>query len=125
MSISLFTAAFFDVKGGFFTTIFTVPMLEIMYHFFINGFLQIGFYVLAIFIVSWISKESTHGLILISLFMVLMLPGINTHAIISIGLNGMGYLLNYSPYYLTSVLLVMDFILLCIIHFLFRGSLKI
>lgn len=125
MGLSLIIAALFDVKANFYTTIFTNPMFEVMYHFFVNGFLQVGFYVLAIFIVSWISKESIHGLILISVFMVLMLPGINTHAIIPVGLNGMSYLLNYSPYYLTSILLLMNLILLCVIHFLFRGSLKI
>lgn len=125
MCLSLFIATFFDVKISFYTTIFSIPLFEVMYHFFMNGFLQIVFYVLAIFIVSWISKESIHGLILISVFMVLMLPGINTHAMIPVGLNSMSYLLNYSPYDLTFTLLLMNLISLCIIHFLLKGSLKI
>lgn len=125
MVLSLILAVCFGMNTNFYGTVLHTPLYKVIYQFFINGFLQIDFYILAVFIVSWISKESIHGVLLISLFMILMLPGINTLGIIPVGLNSLVYLTSFSPYYLTSILIIMNALSLGIINYLFKQSLKI
>ncbi|WP_338705508.1 hypothetical protein [Priestia aryabhattai] len=76
------------------TIVNSVPLNYIIYHFFINGSLQLVNYVLIIFIISWISKEVFHSLIGIGIMMLLMLPMININGILPIGLNSLGYITN-------------------------------
>jgi len=125
MGLSLLIAVIFRLDTSFYITMLSNPLYEVIYHFFINGFLQIVFYIFAVFIVSWTSKESIHGVLLISVFMILMLPGINAAGIIPVGLNSIVYLVDYSPYYLTSILIVMNAIAFSVINYLFKRSLKI
>ncbi|MBE2909220.1 permease, partial [Anoxybacillus flavithermus] len=35
----------------------SITIFEVFYHFFVNGYLQVLFYVLFVFIISWLSKE--------------------------------------------------------------------
>lgn len=125
MSLSLIIAVCFGMNTSFYVTKLSNPLHEVVYHFFINGFLQIVFYIFSVFIVSWLSKESIHGVLLISIFMILMLPGVNAYALIPVGLNSIVYLADYSPYYLTIILFVMNAIAYCVVHYLFKLSLKI
>lgn len=125
MGVSLFIAVLFGIKPEFHVTILSNQLYEILYHFFVNGFLQIMFYIMAVFIISWVSKESIYGVLLISLFMVLMLPGINATGFIPVGLNSMVYLIDYSPYTLTLILILANSIAFGIINYLFKKSLKI
>ncbi|MGP7819745.1 hypothetical protein ACTXGU_21805, partial [Niallia sp. 01092] len=125
MGFSLIVAVCFGMNFSFYVTVLPNPFYEVIYHFFINGFLQIVFYIFAVFIVSWISKELIHGVMLISMLMILMLPGINTAGIIPVGLNSIVYLVDFSPYYLTSILIIINALALGVINYLFKGSLKI
>ncbi|MBS2771892.1 hypothetical protein PNH38_16970 [Anoxybacillus rupiensis] len=125
MGLSLVIAVCFRMNTSFYVTILSNPLYEVIYHFFINGFLQIVFYIIAVFIVSWVSKESIHGMLLVSVFMILMLPGVNVAGIIPVGLNGIVYLADYSPYYLTLILIVMNAIAFSVVNYLFKRSLKI
>ncbi|MGM7634399.1 hypothetical protein [Bacillus sp. Hm123] len=125
MALALIIASCFGMNTNFDVTILPNPLHDIMYHFFINGFLQTVLYIFAVFIVSWISKESIHGVLLISLLMILMLPGINKVGIIPVGLNSIVYLTNFSPYYLTCILIIMNALAFFIINYLFKQSLKI
>lgn len=106
-------------------TLFSVSLYDLFYHFFINGFLQITFYIMAVFIISWISKETSYTLILISVFMILMLPGINQKSLIPVGLNSMVNLITYSPYYQSIILLVVNIISIFTINYIFKQSFKI
>ncbi|RFA32133.1 hypothetical protein CAI16_18955 [Virgibacillus dokdonensis] len=123
--ISLIIGACFGMDTSFDVTVLPKPLHEVAYHFFINGFLQIVLYIFAVFIVSWISKEPAHGVILISVFMVLMLPGVNVASVVPVGLNSIVYLTSFSPYNLTFILISTNVIALCIINFMFKQSLKI
>lgn len=125
MGLSLIIAVLFGMKPDFHVTIFSNQLYEVLYHFFVNGFLQIMFYIIAVFIVSWVSKESIYGVLLISVFMVLLLPGINETGFIPVGLNSIVYLMDYSPYSLTLILILANGIALGIVNYLFKQSLKI
>ncbi|WP_075039469.1 hypothetical protein [Anoxybacillus sp. MB8] len=123
--LSLAVAVCFRANVDGYVTLLSKPLHEMIYHFFMNGFLQIMFYISLIFIVSWISKESIYGVVLISICMIVMLPHINVNGIIPVGLNSMVYLADYSPYYLTTILLIMNVISFLVIHRLLKQSLKI
>ena len=133
VALFLFTLLVFSLVIGMgfgmnirlYLTILPNPLFEVIYHFFIYGFLQIVFYIFVAFIVSWIGKESLHGVMLISLFMVLMLPGVNTTGIIPVGLNSIVYLTNFSPYYLTAILVLTNVVAFIVVTYLFRKSLII
>lgn len=120
----IIAGAILGMKINFNVTVFHTDPYTVLYHFFFNGFLQIVFYILSVFIISWTRKEAWHGLILISIFMVLMLPGINQQGLIPVGLNSMVYLLHYSPYRITLVLLIANFAVYGAIKYLFTKSLK-
>nr|WP_259547124.1 hypothetical protein [Heyndrickxia oleronia] len=123
--ISILVGIIMGMKINFYITVFNTSLYTIFYHFFINGFLQIVFYILTVFIFLWTRKESVHGIILISIFMILMLPGINYLGVIPVGLNSLVYLEKFSPFYITLILLIGNFIVYFTIKFLFTKSLKI
>ncbi|GAA3896265.1 hypothetical protein GCM10022628_20310 [Anoxybacillus suryakundensis] len=123
--LSLAVAVCFQTNIDGYVTLLSKPLHEMIYHFFMNGFLQIMFYISLIFIVSWISKESIYGVVLISICMIVMLPHINVNGIIPIGLNSMVYLVDYSPYYLTMILMIANVMSFFVIHRLLKQSLKI
>jgi hypothetical protein len=125
LMLALIVAVCFGMNTSFYVTVLSNSLYEVIYHFYVNGFLQITFYIYAVFIVSWASKEPIHSVLLISLFMVLMLPGINTLGAIPVGLNSSVYLVNFSPYYLTFILTIMNLLAMGVINNLFRRSLKI
>ncbi|WP_085505170.1 hypothetical protein [Thalassobacillus devorans] len=125
MALALMIGALLGRETDFQVLMFPNPLTEIIYHFFFNGFLQVALYINIVFIVSWVSKESIHGMVLISIFMVLMLPGFNVAGLVPVGLNGMAYLVEYSPYYLSLVLLGFNLFAVSMIHVLFKRSLKI
>ncbi|AST00304.1 hypothetical protein B9L19_14370 [Geobacillus thermocatenulatus] len=118
-------AACWGANIGFYATLVSKPISEIVYHFFVNGFLQMIFYIILIFIVSWISKESIYSIVMISILMVAMLPGVNVKGIIPVGLNSIIYLADHSPYSLTLILSIANVVSFSIIHYLFKQSLKI
>ena len=124
MILPIIVGAIVGMKINFNVTVFHTEPYTVFYHFLINGFLQICFCILSIFIISWTRKEAAHGLILISVFMVLMLPGINQKGVIPVGLNSLVYLVDYSPYRITLVLLIVNFIVYFAIKYLFTKSLK-
>lgn len=68
-----------------------IPVSYFLYQFFINGFLQLIFYVLIVFIVSWIYKDVAKSLLVLGIFMVLLLPKFNPWLLLPIGLNNLSY----------------------------------
>lgn len=85
----------------------SITLMEILYHFFINGYLQIVFYILLSFIIAWITKEMFYGFIAQVFLLIFLIPGLNPYQIFPSGLNSMGYLLNdISPYKISAVLLI-------------------
>lgn len=103
-------------------TVFESSLYPVFYHYFINGFLQIVLYILFVFIVSWIRREGSHGIIVVSIFMILMLPGINQLGVIPVGLNSIVYLESYSTLRITMVLLITSLVVYSIIKYLFTRS---
>ncbi|WJQ13588.1 hypothetical protein QT238_15920 [Geobacillus stearothermophilus] len=123
--LSLVLAVCFGAHVSFYMTLLSNPLHEVIYHFFVNGFLQIVFYISLVFIFSWTSKESIYGVVLTSMLMLFMLPSVNSKGIIPVGLNGIVYLADYSPYYLTFILVTMNIVSYFIIRYLLKQSLKI
>ncbi len=83
----------------------TNSIYEMLYHFFVNGFLQLLFYTLFVFIIAWISTEAFYSLAGISVLSTFMFPGLNTKLVIPSGLNSLGNILNgHSPYMISLVL---------------------
>lgn len=96
-----------------------ISFLLILYHFFINGYLQIMFYILFAFIVGWYTKNMFYGFISIVTLSIFMLPGLNFIKFIPSGFNSMGYLLDEgSPYNATFILLIYLFVQAGLIYFL-------
>lgn len=105
-------------------TVIDAPLYTLFYHFLINGFLQIVVYILFVFIFSWTRKDASHGIIIMSIFMIIMLPGINQLGVIPVGLNSLVYLENYSVLRITLVLLISNFVIYSVIKYLFTKSMK-
>ncbi|HWK23224.1 MAG TPA: hypothetical protein VNS08_09365 [Ureibacillus sp.] len=93
--------------------------LLIFYHFFINGYLQILFYILFAFLIGWYTKNMFYGFFSIITLSIFMLPGLNLLKFIPSGLNSMGYLLDGgSPYITTFILLLYLIVLIGLIYLL-------
>ncbi|ASA25909.1 hypothetical protein B9T62_37470 [Paenibacillus donghaensis] len=69
-----------------------VSMSQIMYHFLINGWLQILNGVLLVFLIAWVFTEVTMGLIALAVLVLAALPMINVGGWLPAGLSSMGYL---------------------------------
>lgn len=90
----------------------------IFYQFFVNGFLQITFYILLACIVSWSNREGINSLIITGLLIVFMLPGLS---FLPVGLNGFGHIINDVNVYKTSLLLTGYIVLQALsLYFLLR-----
>lgn len=88
--VSLFTL---DLKLQFKVTVHSdLTVTHVLYHFIINGWLQITNYILIIFIVSWLFGESAYRLISLSILILTALPYINRSRYLPSGLNAMGLL---------------------------------
>lgn len=123
--VSIGIAVVIGIKLSFSLTVLNEPLYIIFYHFLINGFLQITFYLLCVFIISWVSKESIHGVTLISIFAALMLPIASSLVMIPVGLNSLVYLVDSSPFSITIILIVSNAIAFLIIKYLFKKNLNI
>ena len=78
-------------------------LFEILYHFMINGFLQLLVYVLLVIIISFATKDVFKSFVSLLALTVFMLPGFRINNLIPIGLNSMGYILENSSVFITSV----------------------
>lgn len=99
-----------------------VSVPELMYHYFINGLMQLMNYVLISFIVMWIWKKNEYQLVTLGVFMVLSLPFVNNKLIFPSGLNSLGHI-NGNEFVIIkiSMVLLMYFIIeLLIINYLFK-----
>ncbi|WML42054.1 hypothetical protein RCG19_10745 [Neobacillus sp. OS1-2] len=120
VTVGLFTGREIQYK----LTVFDAPLYTVFYHFLINGFLQIVVYILFVFIFSWTRKDASHGIVIMSIFMIIMLPGINQLGVIPVGLNSLVYLEYFSPLRITLVLLISSFVIYSVIKYLFTKSIK-
>lgn len=103
-----------------------VTFYQIIYHFFVNGFLQLVVYILFIFIVSWWSKEVFHSLVGIVLILLFMFPNMNSFLYIPSGLNSMFYILEGNSIYKISIILfVWGTIGIWIANYLLKRDLKL
>lgn len=95
-----------------------LTFVEITYHFFVNGILQMLFYIILSFLIAWISKEMFNAIMILGILLLFMFPGLNKFLIIPIGLNSMGFLVDgISPYRISLTLILYLIINLSILYF--------
>ncbi|AKG05450.1 hypothetical protein AAV35_012180 [Salimicrobium jeotgali] len=123
--VSITAGLLYGFRKSMVVSILGILNTEMFYQFFLNGFLQMLFYILVIFIINWMSKESTNGLLIVSVFMVLMLPGLNPSGLIPVGLNSLAYLQETNVHSITVKLLVANSIAMIFINRLFAKSMKL
>lgn len=78
-------------------------LFDIIYHFIVNGFLQLLFYVIFVIIISFATKDVFKSFITLLTLTVFMLPGFRLNNLTPIGLNSMGYVLEGYPVFLISI----------------------
>ncbi|BBW97130.1 hypothetical protein GsuE55_19630 [Geobacillus subterraneus] len=99
----------------------SVTVLKIVYHFFVNGYLQLSFYVLFVFIIAWLSKETFYSFVGIALLSFFMLPHLNNWGIVPSGLNSMSYLLTDSSVYrISAILALWNVLMIVFLLYVFR-----
>ncbi|MBM4763483.1 permease [Bacillus sp. B15-48] len=81
------------------------------YQFFVNGYLQITFYVLLVFMISWLTAEPFYSLVAIGILSIFMFPGLNLIKVLPVGLNSLGYLTGHFTTYTISLLLLLYILL--------------
>src|SRR5699024_2536450 len=81
-------------------------LFQIIYHFMVNGFLQILFYVLFVIIVSLFTKDVLKSFIALLVLTIFMLPGFRLNNFVPVGLNSMGYLMEIVSIYSISFTLI-------------------
>lgn len=106
---------------------FSLPMVmgtdplviyEVLYHFFMNHFLQIAFYLLLAIILYFLAGEMFQSLAVLVALSFTMFPTFNRSIFVPIGLNSFSYLLDgYSTYLITGILLLYIAIELVIIYY--------
>lgn len=92
-------------------TVANVPPFEILYHFVVNGILQIANYMLLSFIAIWFWRESNGGLIALGVFLVGGIPYVNMNQWFPFALNSLGYLSPDHNVYRDSVILLLFFLI--------------
>lgn len=104
-----------------FTIVDSTPK-NLLYHYFVNGFLQMMNFVLIMFIVMWIWNDNGYNLVTMGAFVICCLPFINQKKLLPSGLNGLGHLSgnNHDIYKITIILFIYLLIELVIISFLFK-----
>lgn len=115
------TLVFSTTFGSSFST------FDLYYQFFVNGYLQITFYVLLVFMISWLTVEPFYSLVAIGILSIFMFPGLNFIKVAPVGLNSLGYLTGHFPPYTISILLLF-YILLeigVLIHLLNRKDINL
>lgn len=91
---------------------------EVLYHFFVNHFLQIIVYLLFSIIFYFILEELFLSFVLLVTLSFLMFPPFNGLLFIPIGLNSFSYLFDgHSPYIITSILLLYTAIELVVVYY--------
>lgn len=99
----------------------SIAIREVLYHFFVNGFLQLTFYILFVFLIAWLYKEAYFSFVGIGILSLFMFPGINTKLIIPYGLNSIGLMLEgYSIYYISLILCIWNLIIVGILAYIFN-----
>ncbi|MGZ0084779.1 permease [Caldibacillus thermoamylovorans] len=99
----------------------SVTVLKIVYHFFVNGYLQLSFYVLFVFIIAWLSKETFYSFVGVALLSFFMLPHLNNWGIVPSGLNSMSYLLTDSSVYrISAILALWNVLVIVFLLYVFR-----
>jgi len=78
-------------------------LFETLYQFMVNGFLQLLFYVLLVIIISVATKDVLKSFISLLVLTVFMLPGFRMNNLMPVGLNSMGYVIENSSVFLTSI----------------------
>ena len=99
----------------------SISMGVLLYHFLINGILQMLSYFLFVFIVYWIWNNDTYNLFILGVIIVIGSPFIPTVSYVPIALNSMSYIhLNSDVWTISGVLMTWIIIQLFVIMVLFK-----
>ncbi|PKU50960.1 hypothetical protein CRI88_14875 [Lysinibacillus fusiformis] len=106
--LTLTVAYFKGIEFSFRVTVVEdMKFTSLLYHFFINGFLQISIYILLSITLQIVSKSSSTNLVTIGIFIALLFPG---YKYIPVGLNGYSHLI-----YGTSPMIVSLYLILIVL----------
>lgn len=93
----------------------------IIYHFWVNGFLQLTFYILLMIFVSLLTEDVMKSFTVLLGLSIFMFPGVNFNYLFPFGLNSMGLLLESTPLVQHSaVLLIYSLLLLAALVYVLR-----
>lgn len=70
---------------------YNVTLLKTLYQFFVNGLLQLLFYILLVSTIAWKTRNTFVSLIGLFFTMVFMLPGVNRYYLFPISLNSLAF----------------------------------
>ncbi|WP_245541951.1 permease [Salinicoccus albus] len=91
----------------------------IAYHFFVNGFLQVTFYILLVVLISIVTMDVMKSFITLLALSIFMLPKLNLSYLFPVGLNSMGLLgASQSIFLHTSVLLAYALLTLTVLAYI-------
>ncbi|OZV13301.1 hypothetical protein CIW83_05355 [Tissierella sp. P1] len=100
---------------------YNVTLLKTLYQFFVNGFLQLLFYILLVSTIAWKTRNTFVGLIGLFFTMVFMLPGVNRYYLAPISLNGLAFAVEGNIMFRhTIILLIYIVINICILKGMFN-----
>ncbi|WP_235318340.1 permease [Planococcus sp. CAU13] len=74
-----------------------IPYPPILYHFWVNGVLQMVFYILLVILVSLLTEDVMKSFAVLLGMSIFMFPGVNFNYFFPFGLNSMGLLLETTP----------------------------
>ncbi len=93
----------------------------ILYHFWVNGFLQLAFYILLVILVSLLTEDVMKSFTVLLGMSIFMFPGVNFNYFFPFGLNSMGLLLESTPLVQHSaVLLIYSLVLSAVLVYVLR-----
>lgn len=93
LACTLLIAYLTDYRFEWQSTLFPDRSLYIsLYHFLVNGFLQVTFYIVLVFAISMATLDVMKSFIALLSMSLIMFPGININYYVPVGLNSMGLL---------------------------------
>lgn len=122
MSAALLIGMGFDFPQTGLSLLFPeVSLYIVLYHFWVNGFLQLTFYILLTILVSLLTGDVMKSFTVLLGMSIFMFPGMNFNYLIPFGLNSMGLLLETtSIMHHSVVLLIYNLVLMILLIYVLR-----
>lgn len=124
MLITLAISSLFKFSGFYNSVFQNINLSVLLYQFFVNGFLQMLFYVLFVFIVTWDTQNTFIGFSALLGTSVFMFRGFNTYYVLPLALNSLGIVVEnkVSVFYITTIIILYIFVELLYIRKLLKND---